>query len=148
MLDLNRKTKVTRSMDGVAAGTSDQNGTGIDMQGHESITFIAAVGTLTATQVTSLKAQQSDDDGSSDAYSDILGSDSGGLADGDSDKLIVLTVVRPAKRWVRPVLLRGTANAVIDGIVAIQHPAHKTPTTHATSVAKSETVVSPIEGTA
>lgn len=148
MEDLNRETKVVRVMNAVAAGTTNQNGTGVDMQGFESVTFFALFGTLTATQVTSIKAQQSDDDGAADAYSDLAGSDSGGLADADSNKGIVLSVVRPRKRWVRPVVLRGTANAVIDGVVAVLARAHKDPTTHDSSVALSETVVSPAEGTA
>ena len=148
MLDLNREAKVVRVMDGVAAGTTDQNGSGVDMSGFEAVTFIALVGVLTATQVTSLKAQQSDDDGSADAYSDLLGSDSGDLADDDDDLGIVLTVVRPRKQWVRPVLLRGTANAVIDGIVAILHSAAKTPTVKDASIAFAASLVSPAEGTA
>ena len=70
------------------------------------------------------------------------------LVDTDDVKGIVLTVVRPTKRYVRPVLLRGTADAIIDGIFAILEPPHSVPTTHDASVAKSETVVSPAEGTA
>ncbi len=107
-LDLNRESKMVRVMNAVAAGTTDQNGTGVDMQGFESVTFVALLGTLTATQVTSLKAQQSDDNGVANASSGMAGSDSGALADADDDKGIVLTVVQPTKRYVRPVLLRGT----------------------------------------
>lgn len=148
-MDLNQNTKVTRVMNAVAAGTTDQNGSSVDMQGFENVTFIASLGTLTATQVTSLKAQQSSDDGDADAFSDLEDTDSGDLADDDDDQCIVLTIVKPQKRYVRPVLLRGTANAVIDGIIAIQSGPAKKPTTHDSStVALSETVVSPDEGTA
>ncbi len=147
-LDLNRESKMVRVMDGVVAGTTDQNGTGVDMAGFESVTVVALLGTLTATQVTSMKAQQSDDDGAADAYADLAGSDSGNLDDADDDKAIVVTIVRPRKRFVRPVLLRGTANAVVDGIVAILEPPHRVPTTHDASIALSETLISPAEGTA
>ena len=117
------QTRVSRSLNAVAAGTTDQNGAGVDMQadgGYDGVTFIAAFGTLTATQVTQIKAQQSDDDGSTDDYTDLAGTLVGPLADGDSNKLLVLEIFRPTKRWVRCVVDRGTANAVIDGVVTFE----------------------------
>jgi len=41
--------------------------------------------------------------------------------------MLVLDVYRPAKRYVRPVVLRATANAVIDGVIAIQYKGGKLP---------------------
>ena len=70
------------------------------------------------------------------------------MADGDSDKLIQLDIVKPRKQYVRVVLVRGTQNAVIDGIVAYQYGPLKLPTTHDSSVQDTETHVSPAEGTA
>jgi len=129
--------KITRVSNAAAAGTSDVNGTGVDMQGFDGVLFVAAVGTLTATQVTTLKAQSSTDDGSTDAYADISGAVTAALADGDSNKLLVLDVHHPSERYVRPVLDRGTANAVLDGIIAIQYRAGSRPTSNGSTVSSA-----------
>jgi len=146
-MQLGNDVKITRVNNAAVAGSTDIEATGVDMSGFDGVLFIAAVGTLTATQVTSLHAQQSDDDGSADAYSDLIGSSVGAMADGDSNKLLVLDVRNPQKRWVRPVLDRATANAVLDGIVAIQYAARARPSVQPASVSKFKAVVGPAEGT-
>lgn len=147
-LSLLKGCKVTRLINSTAAGTSVINGTGLDMTGFDGVLFIGSFGALTATQVTSLKAQQSSDNGSSDAYDDLAGTNVGPMADGDGNKMLLLDILRPRKRYVRPVVVRGTANAVIDSVVAIQYAAFTEPTTQPTSVSASEYWVSPAEGTA
>lgn len=147
MHNLSKATKAIRVLNAVAAGTTDQTSAGVDMANFESVTFIALFGTLTATQVTKLTAQQSDDDGVGDAYSDLEGSSTGPLADGDSNKMLVLEITKPRKRWVRVTVDRGTANAVIDGVTAIQsHPRTQPSLVHST-VSARKLVVSPPEGT-
>ena len=148
MPDLNQATKIKRVMNAVAAGTTDQNGSSVDMANWEGVMFVATLGTLTAGQVTRMKAQQSSDDGAGDAFADLLGTQTPAMADADDDKVIVLDIYRPRERYVRPVLERGTANAVIDGIIAIQYGPRKKPTTHDTTVQASESHASPAEGTA
>ena len=145
---LSENVRIVRLMNAVAAGTSDQDGTGIDMQGWDGVMFIALLGTLSASQVTSMKVQQSSDDGSADAYTDVEGSDSGNLDDDDDNDQIVIDILRPEERYLRPVLLRGTGNAVIDGIVAIQYKARETPITDHSTVVKIERLSSPVAGTA
>ena len=147
-MNLSKGVKTTRVMNAVAAGVSDQNSSSVNMANFESVLFVAALGTLTAGQVTNMKAQQSDDDGVSDAWSDLLGTLTAAMDDGDSDKLIQLDIVKPRKQYVRAVLVRATQNAVIDGIVAYQYGPLKLPTTHDSSVQDTETHVSPAEGTA
>ena len=147
-MNLSKGVKTTRVMNAVAAGVSDQNSSSVNMANFESVLFVAALGTLTAGQVTNMKAQQSDDDGVGDAWSDLLGTLTAAMDDGDSDKLIQLDIVKPRKQYVRAVLVRATQNAVIDGIVAYQYGPLKLPTTHASSVQDTETHVSPAEGTA
>jgi hypothetical protein len=125
---------VARALNAVAAGTSDQTGTAQDLQGWEGVLFIAAVGALTATQITSLKAQASSDDAATDAYADISGAVAGPLTDTDGNKLLVLNVHRPTKRYVKPYIDRGTANAVIDGIFAIKYGPRNVPTSQDSTV--------------
>lgn len=130
-----------------AAGLTDVNGAGVDLQGYEGCLFILGFGTITVNGVQGLKAQASDDDGSGDAYSDLAGT-LVAAADTDDDKLVVLDVHKPAKRWIRPVVERATANSVIDLVIAIPYGAMKKPTVTHADVANSEIHASPAEGTA
>jgi hypothetical protein len=145
---LSKQAKVTRLSNAAAAATTDVNGTGLDMTGFDGVLFVALFGTLTTTHVTSMKAQQSSDNASADDYSDIAGSSSGAMADGDSNKMILLDVFRPTKQWVRPVVDRGTANAVLDGIIAIQYAARDIPITQGSTVSVQDYVIAADEGTA
>ncbi len=147
-MNLSKEVKITRVMNAVAAGITDQNSTVLDMQGYDGVMFVAAFGTLTATQVTSIKAQQGALPDGSDMI-DLAGTAVGPLADADGNKCLVLDVYRPQERYVRCVVDRGIANAVIDGIIAVQYSARLMPTVHdATTIAASELQVSPAEGTA
>lgn len=147
MFNLSKKCKVTRVLNAVAAGTTDQNGTTLDMKGFDGVLFIALFGTLTATQVTSLKAQQGLLSDASD-MADLVGSNVGPLADGDGTKCLMLDVIKPRERYVRCVVDRGTANAVIDGVIAIQYLADKEPVTQSSTIAFAELHHAPAEGTA
>lgn len=114
---LSQRVKTVRVVNATAAGTSDINGSTLDMAGYDSVRFIALLGTLTATQVTLLKAQQGDASNLSDA-ADITGATTTAAGDSDGNKMLILDVVRPQKRYVRCVVDRGTANAVVDGVIA------------------------------
>lgn len=130
-----RRVKAQRSVNATAAGTSAVNGSTVDMQNFESVTFIAALGTLTASQVTSLKAQGSTDNST---WADIPNAATAAAADADSNKLLVLEVFRPMQRYVRAVVNRGTANAVVDAVIAIQSGPRKLSTIQdATTVSQS-----------
>lgn len=142
------RVKIVRASNAVAAGSTDSNGSGVDIAGFDGVLFIAAVGTLTANQVTALKAEQSSDNGSSDAWAEIAGSATAALDDDDDNALVVLDVFRPAERYVRPVVTRSTANAVIDGVIAILYHAHELPITADASVAASKAIADPVAGTA
>jgi hypothetical protein len=146
-VNLSKSVKVTRVMNAVAAGTSEQTSSALDMAGFESVEFLVSFGTITAGAVTSIKIQQSDDDGVADAYSDLLGS-SLSIADTGSNKMLVYDLVKPMKRYIKILVERGTANAVIDGIVALQYGPRHMPVVHSTTVAGSELNISPAEGTA
>ncbi len=148
MHNLTYEVKTVRIMNAVAAGTSDQTSSALDTQGYEGVRFIALFGALTATQVTSIKAQQSSDDGSSDAYSDIAGSGSAALDDADGNQMLILDIYQPQKRYLKLVVDRGTANAVIDGVIAELYRPRVMPVTADSSVSSQELLAAPAEGTA
>lgn len=142
MSNLSSDSKQTRVINATAAGTSAVTGSAIDMQDFEGVVCYASLGTLTATQVTLLKAQGSSDNGVLDAYADITGAATAAAADADSNKMLVLDVYRPQKRYIKFIVSRGTANAVVDGAVAVQYGAKHKPTTNdATTTSQTKTFV-------
>lgn len=136
--------KTTRVMNAQAAGTSNVNSSSLDMANFTNVVFIASIGTITATAVTGIKAQESDDNST---WADLANT-AVAVADTQSNKMALLEVIRPIKRYIRLVVTRGTANAVIDGVIAIQFAERKQPVTQDTTVAASEVWVSPVAGTA
>ena len=144
-INLSKFGKVTRVMDSVVAGTSDQTSTSLDMQGFDSVIFIASFGVITTNAVTSTKLATSSDNSS---FNDLLGT-SITVADSDDTSMTVHDLNEPQERYIRLVVDRGTQNAVIDGVVAIQYNAKSEPVTHdATTVISAEFYASPAEGTA
>ncbi|MBH0239054.1 hypothetical protein [Methylobrevis albus] len=59
------------------------------------------------------------------------------IAAADDNKLQVLDIFRPAVRYVRAVVTRGTADAVFDGVFAVQYGPLKGPVTQDATVAGS-----------
>jgi hypothetical protein len=147
MFNLSKAGKITRVINGTAAGTTDISGTVLDMKGYDSVMFVALFGALTATQVTLLKVQQGQQAGGGD-MADLKDSAVGPLADADGNKCLVLDIHKPRERYVRCVVDRGTANAVIDGVIAIQYNADQEPVTHDATVKAAEFHHAPAEGTA
>lgn len=146
-MNLGYNAKVTRVMNAVAAGQTAQNSSILDMSGFEGVVFVAAFGAISSNAVTSIKAQQGMAADMSDA-ADLAGT-SISIPDSASNKLAVLDVYRPRERYVRLVISRGTANAAIDGVVAIQYGRKEGPIAHdADTVVGSEVHASPGEGTA
>ena len=128
-MNLANRTRVYVSANAAAAGTSAINGTAIDTQGFESVRFLAILGDVTATSVVTLKAQSGAASDGSDA-TDITGATTASFTAGASDadnKVLSLDVIKPTKRYVRPVLTRTTANAVVQAIIAELYGAHKNP---------------------
>ena len=126
-----------------AAATTDIDATSVDMSGFEQVTFVVPIGTIVSGAVTSIKAQGSSNNSS---FSDLAGT-SQTIADTDADKTFYVNVVKPSYRYVRLVVDRGTQNATVGGIIAIQSNPKTLPVSHGTSVS-GETHISPAAGTA
>lgn len=128
-MNIANRTRLKLSSGATSAGTSAINGTAIDTQGFEGVRFIALLGDVTDTSVLSLKAQGGSASDGGDA-TDITGATTGTFtADGSTadSKILSLDVVKPRARYVRPVLGRTTANAVVLAIVAELYGARKGP---------------------
>lgn len=142
-------TEFIRVSNAVAAGTTNVDCTAVDCSDCDGVLFIAAFGALTTNAVTALKANQSNNSGGSpDDFTDLAGS-SVAVADDQDNKVAVLDVCRPGKRYVRATVVRGTANAVIDSVVAIKYKLRKSAAVQgSTVIATSKVVTTPAEGTA
>jgi len=125
-INLSKNFNLVRVVNSTAAGVTNINGTHVDMQGWDNVVFICLMGALTATQITILKAQNGSLANDTD-QADITAAATPQALDGDSNKALVLEVVRPLLRYVRPVVLRSVANAAIDGVIAIQYSGDKLP---------------------
>jgi hypothetical protein len=92
-----------------------------------------------------LKAEQNAEN-SATGMAELEGSASftAGASTADS-KALVLDVHKPRERYVRAVLERGTANAVVDGIIAIQYMPWSAPTSQDASVIASALINDPDE---
>lgn len=145
---LSKDTKISIAITPTAgaAGTTAINGAGLNMAGYDGVLVVVPFGAITATAVTSIKLQQSDDDGSSDSYGDVEGTGQT-VADTDDDKTFYIDVQRPTKQYVRVVVSRGTANAVVGGATYIQYRARTKSPSHGSNVS-GETFKAPAEGTA
>ena len=140
-------TKVIRVKNAVAAGTTNQTTTAVDTAGFQGCRFIAAFGTITATAVTSVKVTQADDAGISVNAEDLAGSGVSLTPSTDDNKVVIVDVFKPTRRYLQLTVLRGTANAVIDGVVAELYEGRNYPEAKDTTVKGQALLVSPAAGT-
>jgi hypothetical protein len=139
MQSILKDTGIQRAGNAAAAATSTITGTTIEMaQYPDGIAFVALLGTLTSTNVTTLKVQQGDASNGSDA-ADITGA-SAASVDTMSNKLLVVEVKAVTKKYVRFVITRATANAVIDGVLAVPWGVRLAPHTADTTIGASALV--------
>jgi|GEM_PF-887794 len=118
--NLSRDVSFVRVVNATAAGVTLVTGTHVDSSMFDGVLFLFALGALTAGQATSVKVQGGALVNDSD-MADLLGSAGGpiAIADGDSNKMIAIDVAMPTFRYLRPLILRATQNAVVDGVLAI-----------------------------
>jgi hypothetical protein len=121
-----------------AAGTADTlNGDILDLQGYDSVCLVAILGDVANTAVATLKAYCGDAAALGDgAYKTNTATVTADATSADN-KLLVLDVIRPGKRYVRADLVRATANIVVDGIIAYRYNAKTLPTTQPSDVVHS-----------
>jgi hypothetical protein len=145
--NLGYSSQVSVPIAATAAGTTEVDGAAIDLSAgrFQGVRFVAVLGTLTATQVTSLKAQGSLD--GSTNWTDLAGTSTGPAADADSGKTLILDLYRPGFPFVRPVIVRGTANAAIQCVIADAYHAQIQPVGQATTNSATKVVAYPQAGT-
>lgn len=118
MLGFGKDAKVVRLAGGVAAGTdgSRQNLAAIDTAGYAGVAVVALIGAVTSTGVFTLRAKNYDDSG---APGSGTANDIGSAVGVTTDKLVIMDVIEPTKRYLRADYQRTTANVVIHAIFAV-----------------------------
>lgn len=99
----------------------------VDMQGFDSVVFIVLLGDVTDTSALALTAYTNDtNDTNSPTELALPVSFTAGASDADN-KLLILELHKPRDRYVYATLARGTANAVVNGILAVLTNARERP---------------------
>lgn len=129
------------AMNNTAAGTGDTlNGDIIDLGADgkfDSVAFVAKLGDVADTAVATLKAYCGDAAALGDGVYKTATATVTATATSADNKLLVLDVVRPGKRYIRPDLVRATANIPVESIIAIKYNSKALPVTQGADVVHS-----------
>ena len=138
-------SKLTRVEPAAAAGQTLLTSSVIDMKSFDGVTFIAFLGDVLDTAVLTLQAQQGDQSDGSDAtnLAGVLATFTADATSADNN-MLALEVARPTKRFLRVTLTRATANAAVDGIVAVQSNPAEAPVVQDASVLATKFALSPV----
>ena len=135
--NLLKDCKITRVENSAVAAQTELKSDVLDMAGYDAVCFIALLGDITTGSVLTLTAKGNTADSDSSptpvAITDGAATFTAGASDADN-KLIVVDVIRPAYQYVFASLTRTTANAVVDGIIAIQYRTKDFPVTQPASI--------------
>lgn len=121
-----------------AAAQTALTGDIVDMDGYDSVTFIALLGDVTSGSVLGLNVEHGDESGGGDMVDTTLNATfTAGASDADS-KVLAVELHKPLKRYARAVLTRTTQNAVVGGIISVQSGPSKAPVSQDATVIDHE----------
>lgn len=135
-MSLLKNIKVTPVAASAVAAQTEVLTSVLDMSGFDGVMFIALLGDVTATSVLTLTAKGNTASSTSSptpVTQIATAAFTAGASDAD-DKALVVDVYDPMLRYAFASLTRTTANAVVNGIIAIQYTAEYKPTTQAATV--------------
>ena len=136
MTSMLKNVKVTPVAASAVAAQTEVLTSVLDMSGFDGVMFIALLGDVTATSVLTLTAKGNSASSTSSptpVTQVATAAFTAGASDAD-DKALVVDVYDPQLRYVFASLTRTVANAVVNGIIAIQYKAEFRPTTQAATV--------------
>lgn len=138
-MNLSKDIKITVVEAAAAAAQTDLTTDVLDMSGYEGVMFIALTGDVTATSVLTLTVKGNSANSTSSptpVTQKATTAFTAAAADADS-KALVVDVYKPTLRYMFAVLSRGTADAIVGGIIAIQYGASNKPTSNDATVIAS-----------
>ena len=108
-----------QAIDPADLGDGATNGQSIDMQGFTSIDYVLSIGAQGAGGTADMKVQDSADNSS---FADLTGAALTQVADTGDNKIYILSVWRPTRRYVRPVVtIAGVGVAVIASVIGVRY---------------------------
>lgn len=137
-MQLSKNIKVTVVEAAATSATTELVSDVLDMQGYDGVIFIALMGDVLDTSVLTLtaKGNSANSVSSPTPVTQSTATFTAGASNADS-KVLMVDVCDPALRYMFASLTRGTAAAVVGGIIAIQYTAEYRPTTQDASVIAS-----------
>jgi hypothetical protein len=134
-MNLLSETKTVVVSNAAAAGVTLITGNTIDMLGFRGIMIIAHLGDNADTAVPELQGFQGDASNGSDAAKLAGTSDAAAFnATSGDNKILILDIEHPMKRYITPKLERNTANIVVQSIIALLYKARDVPVTQGSDV--------------
>ncbi|MBN2024076.1 MAG: hypothetical protein JW809_14935 [Pirellulales bacterium] len=124
MFMLSEDVKLTLVQPGLADGQTDPDSARVDMQGFDGVMFVGVVGTITGSGTVELAVKQADTDIVGAA---LAGASATAEGSANSDKLLVIDIDKPRKRYVGTTLTRAVANSIYGGTIAIQYKGRNKP---------------------
>lgn len=126
---LSQQVKIDRVANAATAGTTAVTSSVLDMQGYEGVLFLAMTGVVTDTSVLTLTAYENTANSTSGGTAISGGATTPvtGSSNNADNKEFAVDIVRPTKRYVYATLTRTTANAVVNGIIAIRYKGRTQP---------------------
>lgn len=145
MLSFLKECKIVPVENSVVAGQATTVGEIIDTAGFQSACFIYKLGAVTDAAAVTLKIYQ-DSDAAMGTVKELAGASAAiATASGDSDQFLVVDVIRPAKRYLRPTIVTATQDVEIDSAICILYNPDVIPVTQPATVDVGTLVVSPDE---
>jgi len=130
-----------------AANNTDSNSDIIDMQGYDGILFVGTVTDSVDGGVATLKVEQNDAnaDAGMAAITGAQAQATSAANDDLNDKLLIVDVYRPLKRYVQAVRTSATQNIAFGSLIAILYKGTKFPESEHSSVLDAALAISPAE---
>lgn len=145
MMSFLKECKIVPVENSVAAGQATTVGEIVDTAGFQCACFIYKLGTVTDGAAITLKIYQGSDATVSDVAELAGASAAIATASSDSEQRLVVDVIRPRERYLRPTIVTATQDVGIDDAICILYNPDVIPVTQPTTVDASTLVVSPAE---
>ena len=145
ILSLLKECKILPVENSVAAGQATTVGGIIDTAGFGGACFIYKLGAVTDGAAVTLKVYSGTDATVSDVAELSGASAAIATASSDSDQYLIVDVIKPRERYLRPTIVTATQNVEIDSAFCILYNPDVKPVTQPATVDVGTLVVSPAE---
>lgn len=145
MMSFLKECKILPVENSVSAGQATTVGEIIDTAGYGGACFIYKLGAVTDGAAVTLKVYQGSDATVSDVAELSGASAAIATTSSDSDQYLIVDVIKPRERYLRPTIVTATQNVEIDSAFVILYNPDVIPVTQPATVDVGTLVVSPAE---